>query len=65
MTLSMQLTQRPDHVAHVGDTVLIDDDPYVITAIHRLRESGVFLDWGQRIEANTVVLTVERVQEAA
>lgn len=63
--MTFQLTQRPDHVAHVGDTVMLDDDPYVITEIKPLRESGVFLDWGQRIESNVVVITVERLEAKA
>lgn len=54
------LTQRPDHVAHKGDTVMIDGDPFLIKEIKPVREAGVFLDWDQRIESNVVVLTVER-----
>lgn len=63
--MTLQLTQRPDHVAHIGDIVLIDDDPYVITDVKPLRESGVFLDWGGRIESNVVVITVERAEAKA
>ena len=62
--MTLRLTQRPDHVAHIGDTVLVDDDPFVITDVKPERESGVFLDWGQRIEPNIVIVTVERVTEA-
>ena len=54
------LTQRPDHVAHHGETVFIDGDPFVIKGIKPQRESGVFLDWGQNVRPNVVVVTVER-----
>ena len=60
MSAALILTQRPDHVAHVGDTVMIDGDPFTVTAIKPKRESGVFLDWSQAIEYNEVELTVER-----
>jgi len=40
--------------------VMIDDDPFTVIAIKPIRESGVFLDWQQRIVPNIVVVTVER-----
>jgi hypothetical protein len=54
------LTQRPDHVAHQGETVFIDGDPFVIKGIKPKRESGCFLDWGQSVEFNEVEVVVER-----
>jgi hypothetical protein len=56
----LMLRQRPDHVAHVGETVLLDGDPFVIRSIKPKREAGVFLDYGRAIESNEVELTVER-----
>jgi hypothetical protein len=60
MAVTLQLTQYPDHVVSIGETVMIDDDPFTVTAIKPVRESGVFLDWQQRIVPNIVVVTVER-----
>lgn len=56
----LALHQRPDHVARVGDNVMIDGDPFVIRSIKPLREAGVFLDWNQVIEYSEVIVTVER-----
>jgi hypothetical protein len=58
--LTLLLTQRPDHVAVMGQTILIDGDPFVIKGIKPQRESGVFLDFGRNVRANVVVITVER-----
>ena len=58
--MTLRLHQRPDHTVNVGDTVMIDDDPFVIREIKPERESGVFLDWGNVIRPNWVVATVER-----
>ena len=52
--------QRPDHIVIQGETVFVDGDPYLVTAVKPQRESGVFLDWGQNVRANVVVVTVER-----
>lgn len=58
--LTLTLTQRPDHVVEQGETVLIDGDPYTVTAVKPQRESGVFLDFGRNARPNVVVVTVER-----
>lgn len=58
--LTLSLTQRPDHVARVGDTIVYEGTPYVIRDLKPVRESGCFLDWEQRIESNVVVVSVER-----
>jgi hypothetical protein len=60
-----RLTQRPDHVVHKGDTILIGDEPHTVTGVAPVPAEGVFLDWDHRIESNVVVLTVEKVKEAA
>jgi hypothetical protein len=58
--LTLTLHQSPDHTVQVGDTVFVDGDPFVIRDVKPQRESGVFLDWGQNVRANVVVVTVER-----
>ena len=63
MTLTVH--QYPDHVAQLGQTILIDGDPWIVKDIKPQREAGVFLCWhwegsNQRVESNIVVLTVER-----
>ena len=63
--MTLTLTQRPDHVVHIGDIVLLDDDPFTVEDIAPVREAGVFLDWNQRIVSNVVVVTVARVEKAA
>lgn len=63
--MTFTLTQRPDHVAHIGDVIQHAGEPFVITEIKPLRESGVFLDWGGQLESNLVVITVERLEAKA
>ena len=58
--LTLQLTQRPDHVVEQGETVYVDGDPFIVTGIKPQRESGVFLDFGRNVRPNIVVVTVER-----
>jgi hypothetical protein len=58
--VNLTLSQSPDHVAELGQTVFIDGDPFVIREIKPQRESGVFLDWQMRVQSNIVVVTVER-----
>lgn len=58
--VDLALHQRPDHVAHVGENVVIDGDPYIVIAIKPKREDGVFLDWNSTIEYNEVIVSVER-----
>ena len=58
--MTLTLSQAPDHVAELGQTVFIDGDPFVIREIKPQRESGVFLDWQMRVQSNIVVVTVER-----
>lgn len=56
----LTLTQRPDHVARVGETIVIDGTPHVVKGVKPKREAGVFLDFGRNVEFNVVELTVER-----
>jgi DNA primase len=56
----LAMHQSPDHVAQKGQTVMVDGDPFTVTAIKPQREKGVFLDYNQVVEYNEVVLTVER-----
>ena len=56
----LTLTQYPEHVARLGETVLIDGDPFIVKGVKPKREAGVFLDFGRNVEFNVVELTVER-----
>lgn len=56
----LTLTQRPDHVVKVGETVMIDGDPFTVLSVKPVRESGVFLDWNQGVESNVVIVAIER-----
>ena len=58
--MTITVYQSPDHVVLLRETVLIDNDPYVVTDIKAKREEGTFLDWERRIESRVVVITVER-----
>ena len=58
--VQLRISQRPDHTVQVGDTVFVDDDPFVIRKLDPVREAGVFLDWGQHVRSNEVVVTIER-----
>ena len=58
--LTLRLSQRPDHTVEVGDTILIDGDPFVVRDVKAQREEGVFLDFGQNVRPNVVIVTIER-----
>ena len=62
--MTLRLTQRPDHVTHIGEIVLIDGDPWTVEEITPRQDLGVFLDWNQRVEFNVVDVTVKRVEKA-
>ncbi len=58
--MELTLDQSPDHVVSVGQTVMVDGDPYIVTAAKPDREAPSFLDWGSVVTPSQVVITVER-----
>ncbi len=60
MAVTLTVTQYPDHVVEVGETILIDSDPFIVREVKPLRESGVFLDFGRNVHHNVVIVTCER-----
>lgn len=58
--MTVTLDQSPDHVALLGQTVLIDGDPYIVDCSEPVKHEPSFLDWGQVLQPSRVVLTLSR-----
>lgn len=56
----LSLTQSADHVAVLGENILIEGDPFTVLSIKPKREAGVFLDYNRNVQYNLVELVVER-----
>ncbi len=58
--MEVTLDQSPDHVVSVGQTVMVDGDPYIVRVVAPVKHAPSFLDWGSVVTPSQVVITVER-----